>query len=119
MKVEEYQKATVIILNELAKESHEIAKEKGWYATKRTFGDYIALFHSEISEAFEEYRNNKEYDEIYFEDEKPCGIPIEIADLIIRICDFVEYANIDIEKAISIKMDYNKTRSFRHGNKKS
>lgn len=106
-------------LNELAKQSHEIAIERGWYITGRNFSDYVALFHSEISEAFEEYRNNKKCNEIYFEDKKPCGIPIELADLIIRICDFAEFAGIDLEKAIEIKTKYNRTRSFRHGNKKT
>jgi len=104
-------------INELSRESHKTAIEKGWYETDRTFGDYTALFHSEISEAFEEHRNNKKYTEIYFDNDKPCGIPIELADLMIRIGDFAEYAGIDLEKAISIKADYNKTRSFRHGNK--
>ena len=125
-------------INELIKESHETAKEKGWHEKDISFGETIALIHSELSEALEEHRNGKMIHETYLKckdmgcsgnkDEtctssipcpsaKPCGIPTELADTLIRIFDFCGRYNIDLEKALQIKMQYNKTRSYRHGGK--
>lgn len=105
-------------LNQLAQNIHHWAKEKGFYDNSRTFGEYAALYHSEISEAFEEYRNGHQEDEIYYGDDgKPEGIPIELADAIIRILDSCAFYGIDIEEAIDMKMAYNERRPYRHGGK--
>jgi NTP pyrophosphatase (non-canonical NTP hydrolase) len=117
------------MLNELTKEVHEIAKSKGWWDDgDRNFGEVIALIHSELSEAMEEYRKGKVIDIIdsklvengegYYI-EKPLGIPIELADVIIRVLDFCGRHDIDIDQAIKLKMAYNKTRPYRHGGKKA
>lgn len=97
--------------------SHKTATDKGWHDVKRTFGDLIALCHSELSEALEEHRNKHTYDEIYFEDKKPCGIAIELADTLIRIFDMCEELGIPLENALDIKMNYNDNRLYRHGGK--
>ncbi len=39
----------------------------------------------------------------------------EIADTIIRLCDLCGELNIDIEKQIAWKMEYNKKREHKHG----
>lgn len=51
-------------------------------------------------------------------DPKPEGIAIELADAVIRILDYCGHVGIDIEKAIEIKHEYNKTRPYKHGGKK-
>lgn len=42
----------------------------------------------------------------------------EIADTFIRLFDLCGYLDIDISKAVADKVEYNKTRPYRHGNKR-
>ena len=184
-------------LANLQREAHAIAKDHGWWDEERSFGDLIALVHSELSEALEAYREHglepfglypyidKPYDE---PPPKPEGVSYELADVVIRVADMAEwyecplesievtgvppalpmdrpvqsfgdwiaalhfevstlaetwwasgggiwawkpYAelvvevvnnmaahySIDLEAAIEAKMEYNKTRTYRHGGK--
>ena len=102
-------------LNELAKEIHENAINHGWWEEERSFGEIIALCHSELSEALEAYRNKEEM--IWDNNGKPDGIAVELADCIIRILDYCGKENIDIENIIKIKHEHNKTRPYKHGGK--
>lgn len=104
------------MLNELAKEIHEEAQRHGWWYEERNVFELLALVHSEVSEAVEDCRHGLM--DTYFEpDGKPCGYPSELADIIIRVLDMAEAAGIDIDHEIRIKVDYNKTRPYRHGMK--
>lgn len=106
-------------LNELAHEIHVIAQQHGWWEPPiRSFGELISLCHAELSEALEEHRNHHSPNEVYLVGEKPEGIPIELADVIIRILDMCGHYGINIEEAVRQKIEYNKTREYKHGGKK-
>lgn len=109
--------------NELAREIHENAVKHGWYDKPISQYEYAALFHSEISEAFEEYRDGmpdvywncgvtgeicnpaSEYDCEYYGAEWECthrhqephGIAIELIDLAIRVLDYAGAKEWDID----------------------
>jgi NTP pyrophosphatase (non-canonical NTP hydrolase) len=113
---------TITIANLIA-EAHHIAVEHGWWSKPRTFGDFLALAHSELSEGLEEYRDGHALTEVYYpatgekDVGKPEGIPIEFADVIIRIADFCGQHDIDLENALEAKLAYNRGRPMRHGGK--
>jgi len=120
------------MLNELAENLHEIAVNHGWWGEdkKPSFGEVIALCHSELSEALEEYRANRPLfwyqrdgamistDADEWDGEKPEGTAVELIDCIIRVLDYLASENIDVDKLMNIKATYNATRPYRHGNKK-
>ena len=103
-------------MNILTKEIHKNAVEHGWWDEPRGFGEIVALCHSELSEALEEYRNDKPL--IYEVNGKPEGIAVEMIDCVIRILDWCGKEGIDVEELIKKKHEYNKTRSYRHGGKR-
>lgn len=110
-------------LGDLQKQAHQTAVEKGFWSSliyevgkkepvggaldgDRNNGELIALMHSELSEALEACRHNK------WSGKDSVGE--ELADCVIRILDFCEARNIDLEKEVINKMEYNKTRPYKH-----
>lgn len=106
-------------LKDLMTDAHDCSKSKGWWDEPRNFPEQLALMHSEISEALEEYRKYGMKPEhfFYLEGGKPEGIAAELADAVIRIFDNCKGFGIPLEDALQAKMAYNCTRPHRHGGK--
>ena len=103
-------------ISELQRSIHQLAIEKGWWQENRKIPELLCLIHSEISEALEAYRIKGI--ENWIENGKPEGVAVELADAIIRILDLAEHFGFNMEKEILKKHEYNKSRPFKHGNKK-
>lgn len=103
-------------MRKIQEEIHKNAKEHGWWDEPRTFGDVIALCHSELSEALESFRNGEPFFWIG-DGGKPEGVGVELADCIIRILDYAGHVDIDMAELVRKKHEYNKTRPYRHGGK--
>ena len=115
-----------LTITELITESHATAVEHGWWDGERSIGDQFSNFHAEVSEAWEEYRKyGMDPEQLIYtnprgvEGGKPEGIAVELADLLIRIADTCGKYGIPLERALRMKMAYNKGRPYRHGNLKA
>lgn len=105
-------------INAIAHECYEIAQSKGWGdGPTRSLPELLILIHCELSEAVEAYRDGYP---AYYEAEngKPEGYLTELADVLIRTFDtLARLGCTDVEALLTKKMDYNKTRPYRHGGK--
>lgn len=105
-------------VSHLQKRAYSIAASKGFHDKPRSFGDACALIHTEVSEAFEAYRESGSLAGRTAENGKPEGVPSELADIVIRCLDTAEECGIDLEQAILEKLAYNEGRAHMHGGKK-
>lgn len=100
------------IFNRIAQSIYHTTKEKGFWDTERNDGEMIALIHSELSEALEALRSGNPKDKNLPEFS---SVEVEFADAVIRIMDTCHARKWRLAEAILAKMNYNKTRSYKHG----
>jgi len=105
-------------LSQLQQESHRIAVEHGWWDNRNPDSvlELLMLIVTEVAEGAEAYRDKLPIQggAVYG---KPVGLASELADILIRVGDMAEGLGIDLTRAVITKMEYNKTRSYRHGGK--
>ena len=130
-------------LNNFRDDVHQNAVAHGWWKNAPSFPEVIALCHSELSEALEEYRADRpmHYMECCLKGKatgdtcadsmdcshrpahspcphaKPEGVAVELIDCILRILDYCGHEGVDVEALLLEKHEYNKTRPYRHGGK--
>lgn len=120
------------MINQLAQEIHQNAKDKGFFDSEKNIGEMLCLIHSEVSEALEADRKNlystssaseiNSYiiDEMFvtdFEIGVKNTFENELADIMIRVMDLAAFKGIDLEQHILAKMRYNSMREYKHGKK--
>lgn len=109
-------------VSDLQAECYRTSKEKGWHEedesplTVPRMLAWMALLHSEVSEATEDIRKGLFVTTVR-EDGKPEGLGSELADVIIRAMDTATALGFDMEAELRLKLDFNKTRPHRHGGK--
>lgn len=122
------------MINELAKQINDNAREKGFWDEPRNTGEMLCLIHSEVSEALEADREghycdwvdrlppisdnmpDKDFKDAFVGHVKN-SFEDELADAMIRIMDLAYSKNIDLEWHIKNKMRYNSLRPHKHGKK--
>lgn len=112
--------------HELADAIENLNKEYERLLRERLFSNCCMNLVGEVAEMFESFRSGKL--------KEPCDkaekmaaseIPVltaeeeEIADVLIRTLDYAGRFGVDIARAVEAKHRYNRTRGYRHGNKKA
>lgn len=109
--------AIIISARVLVKECHGASKDAGWWndiatgeplpLTQERVGDKLMLVVTEIAEAKEGHRKNKQDDHLPHR----LAVEVELADAVIRICDLAGALNLDLGRAIAEKLAYNANRA--------
>lgn len=93
---------------------HDLAVRSGWWNDPKTGqpkdrndGEMIALMHSELSEALEGLRKDRNDDHLPHRKQ----VEVELADTLIRIFDYAGARGLDLAGALVEKLAYNQRRA--------
>lgn len=122
------------VLGQMQAEVRSVNAQNGWFETDRSFGEDIALLHSEVSEMLEAHRDGEHetwfehkvgcihtplnvlHDKIGAEREgctcvpKPHGVGPEAGDVLVRLLDTCERRGINLGLSFRQVLDHNRTR---------
>lgn len=118
-------------IKQISEEIHAVNVNNGFWEDKETknVGETLMLVVTELAEALEANRKGHYADKQGLERNEYLGFKKnfeihiknsfedELADVIIRMLDLCEGFEIDIETHIRLKLEYNKTREYKHGKK--
>lgn len=96
------------MINRLTTRCNKISTEKGFWDASDNIPEKLALIHSEVSEALEEYRKPKL---------SSWDFGTELADICIRVFDLAGHLNLNLEDMILAKIEKNENREYLHGKK--
>jgi NTP pyrophosphatase (non-canonical NTP hydrolase) len=110
-------------IEEMQAEVYKNNVDHGWFDEDRDVGTDIALLHTEVSEMFEAFRATGLSDATDVVRglghqrtlPKPEGFGSEAADVFIRLLDTCERRGVDLRAEYERKMEYNRTRPYKHG----
>ena len=101
-------------VNTLTDICHSASRNAGWWhniktgeSLKRNKGEMLMLMVSELAEAMEADRKSLQDDHLPQYD----GVSVEMADCLIRICDFVGGFGLKTAEAMADKIEYNANRA--------
>lgn len=133
------------LLTLLMDEIHRINVANGWFDRERPFSDDCMLIDTETAEAYEDYRNGMDPNEVVYICKncnrayssypregmcqhheckgghwvKPEGPPTEMIDVIVRALDSLKRMGVDPDQLMMEKLKYNRSRGYRHGGKRA
>lgn len=103
-----------VAINQLSSRCYEASADSGWWhdletgmEKERNKAEMICLMHSELSEAMEGVRKDLMDDHLPNRKMEE----VELADTIIRICDYAGGFGLDLGGAIMEKLSYNAKRA--------
>lgn len=91
-------------IKHMVRMAHHTALNKGFWDTDRGVPEVLCNIHEEVSEALQAFKSNS-----------PLGFEEEMADIVIRVADACGRYNIDLDRAITTKIQINKSRPRLHG----
>ncbi len=120
------------MINQLAQQVHQNARDKGFFEKEKNIGEMLALIHSEVSEALEADRKDRycpvnilgvvgwaddDSFNTHYKETVKGTFEEEMADIVIRVMDMCAFKGIDLENHIKAKMRVNSLREYKHGKK--
>jgi NTP pyrophosphatase (non-canonical NTP hydrolase) len=96
----------------MVQRAHDIAVAHGFNHSWASVPEALALVHSEVSEVLEAHRRPSNFQS---KEDQINAVAEELADVVIRVGDLAGALEIDLQKFIQQKMEFNEKRPYRNG----